>query len=218
MNADYQGMYTDRFGEETIIIRNDARVLRTTIRGVGFWGYDFDGLSPDENTPREKLDSFNIQQGHLCSCVIQCDIPMPVVTNEGLREGQLRVRLDLGEPADNGGLDRETLNLSLSLEGSIFTSSGRSGWFEDELLELQAFLPMGMYMKACINCAYSDYSPYGHGLFGNLACFRGSKEEYLRVKTKAEIFRVWETLTEYVQETYLCPEFRRRTPGTGYRG
>ena len=218
MNAEYQGVYTDRFGEEPIIIRNDARVLRTTIRGVGFWGHDFDGLSPEENTPPEQLDSFTLQQGDLCSCVIECDIPVPIATNEGITEGQLHIRLDLGEPADNGGIDRETVNISLSLEGSTFTGSGRSGWFEDELLELQAVLPKGMYMKACINCAYSDYSPYGHGLFGNLACFRGNKEEYLRVKTKADIFRVWETLTEYVQETYLCAEFKRRSPGTGYRG
>jgi hypothetical protein len=218
VNASYQGIYTDRFGGEPIIIHNDGRVLRTIIRGVRFWGYDFDGLSPEEDTPPEKLASFTLQRGDLCSCVIECDIPVPVVIGEGITEGRLRVRLDLGEPADNGGIDRETLNLSLTVGGNTSNGSGRSGWFEDELLELQAALPEGTYMKACINCAFSDYSPYGHGLFGNLACFRDNKEEYLRVKTKGDIFRVWDTLTEYVQETYLCPEFRKRRPGTGYRG
>ena len=34
-------------------------------------------------------------------------------------------------------------------------------------------------MKACINCAISDYSPYGNGLFGNMICFRGNKAGYL---------------------------------------
>ena len=218
MIVNYQGMYTDRFGEEPILIRNDARVLRTTIRDVPFSGYDFDGLSPEENTQPERLTSFTLQQGDLCSCIIECDIPVPVVTSESTTQGRLSVRLELGEPADNGGLDRETLNLSIYVEGNIFTGSGKSGWFEDELLELQSALPEGVYMKACINCAFSDYSPYGHGLFGSLACFRSNKEEYLRVKTKADIFRVWETMTEYVQETYLCSEFRKRRPGTGYRG
>ena len=133
-------------------------------------------------------------------------------------EGRLHVRLGLGAPADNGGIAHETLNLSLSVGGETFAGSGRSGWFEDELLEIQAALPEGAHVKACINCAFSDYSPYGHGWFGSMACFRDNKEEYLSVKTKGDIFRVWDTLTEYVQETYLCPEYLRRRPGTGYRG
>jgi hypothetical protein len=27
-----------------------------------------------------------------------------------------------------------------------------------------------------------------------------------------------DTMTEFVQETCLCPEFEKRAPGTGYRG
>ena len=218
MNVTYQGNYTDRSGGGPITIHNDGRTLRTTIRGVTFWGYDFDGLSPKENTPPEKLASFTLQQGDLCSCLIECDIPIPVVVGGERGEGRLHVRLDLGEPADHGGIDRETLSLSLVVGENTFAGSGRSGWFEDELLELQAALPEGTYFKACINCAFSDYSPYGHGLFGDMVCFRDHKEEYLSVKTKADIFRVWDTMTERVQETYLCPEFQRRKRGTGYRG
>jgi len=218
VNVTYPGIYTDQSGSVPITIRNDGRVLRTKIRGVDFWGYDFDGLSPEESTPAEELASFTFQHGDLCSCIIECDIPIPVVAGGEIAEGRLHVRLELGEPTDRGGIDREALSLLLLVGGNTFTGSGRSGWFEDELLELQAGLPEGTYIKACINCAFSDYSPYGHGLFGNLACFRDNKEEYLAVTTKADIFRVWDTRTEYVQETYLCPEFRRRRPGTGYRG
>lgn len=218
MGWSYQGTYTDRSGVEPITIRNDGRVLRTTIRGVSFLGRDFDGLSPEEGAPPEGLSSFTLQQGELCSCVIEFDMPVPVFAGGEITEGRLHVRLDLGEPADNGGIDRETLGLSLTVAGDTFNGGGKSGWFEDELSELQAALPEGTYMKACINCAFSDYSPFGHGLFGTLACFRDNKEGYLSAKPKGDIFRVWGTLTEYVQETYLCPEFRRRRPGTGYRG
>jgi hypothetical protein len=62
------------------------------------------------------------------------------------------------------------------------------------------------------------YSPYGHGLFGGLACFRGNKAGYRAVTGKDDLFAVWDTMTEFVQETHLCPEFERRVPGTGYRG
>jgi hypothetical protein len=73
-------------------------------------------------------------------------------------------------------------------------------------------------MKCCFNCAFSDYSPAGSGIFGDMLCFRDNKEEYFKVKDKWDLFRIWETMTEHVQETYLCPEFEKRIPGTGYRG
>jgi hypothetical protein len=73
-------------------------------------------------------------------------------------------------------------------------------------------------MVACINCMYSDYSPYGHGLFGWMMCFRNIREEYRRVRGKADFWSVHDRYDRLVQETYLCPVFERRVPGTGYRG
>ena len=59
---------------------------------------------------------------------------------------------------------------------------------------------------------------WGHDLFGGLACFRDNKSGYRAVRSEGDSFRIWATVTEFVQETYLCPEFERRLPGTGYRG
>jgi len=73
-------------------------------------------------------------------------------------------------------------------------------------------------MKACINCLYSDYSPLGHGLFGCMMCFRNLKAEYVKVTTKDELWPIHDRYDRLVQETYLCPDFERRIPGTGYRG
>jgi hypothetical protein len=38
------------------------------------------------------------------------------------------------------------------------------------------------------------------------------------VRTKKEFWSVSGRQDRFVQETYLCPEFERRVPGTGYRG
>jgi hypothetical protein len=54
-------------------------------------------------------------------------------------------------------------------------------------------------------------------MFGGLTCFRDNKTGYRAVNSKSAMFQAWGTMTEYVQETYLCPEFEKRTPGTGYR-
>jgi hypothetical protein len=191
------------------------------VRGVEFAGSDFDGLEPLLDLADPRLASFTLDHGSLCACHLEWVMPLPVVVGQEFTTGQLQVYLELGSPRPEGnrGIDQEVLRLCLSFEGASFWSKGASGgWFEDELIDIQRALPEGMYLKACVACAFSDYSPYGHGLFGSLACFRGNKAAYRHVTGKQGIFAIWNTMTEFVQETYCCPEFERRRPGTGYRG
>ncbi|HEV8650852.1 MAG TPA: hypothetical protein VG276_16000 [Actinomycetes bacterium] len=49
-----------------------------------------------------------------------------------------------------------------------------------------------------------------------MRCHRDAKQQYLAVKSKHDYWSV--PVIEEVMETYLCPEYQRRTPGTGYRG
>jgi hypothetical protein len=213
----YPATYSDAQGSETTTIDNDGETLGLSLRGIEFVGRDFDSLEPKAAAP-EQLRPFSLNQGCLCSCRIECRIPVPVHDHGRLLDGALSVEMVLGDPAPNGWLDREHLRIVLEYESKRFASSGRSGWFEDELLGIQAQLPEGVFIKACINCLYSDYSPYGHGLFGCMMCFRNLKAEYLKVTTKQEFWSVHGRQDRFVQETYLCPEFERRIPGTGYRG
>jgi len=218
MHSTYPTKYRDKHGEEATSISNDGITLSMVVRGIEFRGSDFDSLEPTcDNTPSQ-LSSFTLQHGELCSCVIDTEIPIPVVDGDRVVEGVLAVHLELGDPKPNGALDREVLTLSLRVEDRVFASSRMSGWFEDDLLDIEGQMPAGSCMKCCHNCEFSDYSPSGHGLFGKLACFRDNKQGYLSVKGKRDLFAIWKTMTAFVQETYLCPEFNRRNAGTGYRG
>jgi hypothetical protein len=218
MYAEYPARYRDEHGEEETTLRNDGKTLRMRVRGVEFSGAIFDDFEPEEGTDASALAPFRLSQNALYGYTIDFDMPMPTVANGVDTEAILHVRVALGVLDERGGLDREEIHLTLRYADNEYCGSGHSGWFEDELLEIQKTLPEGVYMQACINCAFSDYSPYGHQVFGDMACFRDNKEGYLQVNSKADIFRVWGTATELVQETYLCPEFQRRKPGMGYRG
>lgn len=218
MTATYPARYRDRSGEEWTTICNDGKRLTMVVRGVRFEGTDFDGFEPADAPAPEQLSSFAFLRGSLWYCAIEADMPLPVATPTGTADGLLTFELELGEALPTNQMDREQLTLSLAVGGQTYRSRGTSGWFEDELLDLQKQLPAGWFLRACITCAFSDYSPYGHGLFGNLACFRGNKDGYRRVSGKDDLFAVWATMTGFVQETHLCPEFERREPGTGYRG
>jgi hypothetical protein len=215
--ADYPALYSDAMGCVETTIFNDGELLRLSLRGVEFIGRDFDSLEPVGATP-EQLLQFRLHRGDLCSCQLRCQIPVPVQQENKLSDGMLFVEIVLGEPVSTVGIDRLELRLVLTYDGNKFVSVGTSGWFEDELLSIQSQLPEKVFIKACINCLYSDYSPYGHGLFGGMMCFRNLKTEYLKIKSKREFLPLHGRQDRFVQETYLCEEFERRTPGTGYRG
>lgn len=217
-NNIYPGTYSDADGEESIQIRNDGATLTVSIRGVEFAGRDFDSLEPIDNTPPEHLKLFRLHFNALASCKFTFEMRISVVVDDRDCAGVLQVILTLGDPKPNGALDKEILVLQLGWEGQSVCSSGKSGWFEDELLEIQQALPQGTLIKSCINCLYSDYSPLGHGLFGTMMCFRNIKEQYLAVRTKDDFFEVQDHHDRLVQETFLCSDFTRRVPGTGYRG
>jgi hypothetical protein len=223
MTVGYPARYKDRFGEERTTILNDGKTLTMVVRGVRFRGNDFDTFEPQDVSDPMQLSSFSFLHGGLCFCLIEADIPVPVVTPSGEVNGLLTFELELGEPLPTGQMNGERLKLRLTVNEMIYSSEGRTGWFEGEMLDLQGRLPSGTFMKACINCAFSDYSPYGHGLFGNMICFRANKAGYLALPAgedfeKDAYFDVMDTVSEMVQETYVCPEFERRAQGTGYRG
>lgn len=217
MRASYPARYHDDSGDLDGVIENDGRTLRLKLGAVEFSGTDFDGLEP---TQRDSLpERFTLdRERDLCHCALDFAIPHAVLTGTGREEGFLHVHLELGKPRVTGGLDHELVRLELRVGERRFASRGASGWFEDELDDVQRALPSGWHLHSCYGCAYSDYSPAGHGLFGGLACFRGNKSGYLAVEDKVDLFKVWPTLTESVQETYVCPEFDRRRPRAGYRG
>lgn len=217
MNETYPATYRDSHGEESTFLHNDGKTLQMKVRGVEFSGERFDDFTA-EDTELALLTDFNFNLGDLCDYSLKWTMPIPISENGNMIKATLRGEIILGVPTERGWIDRQDVTFSLDYNGKTFQSNGKSGWFETELLEIQKALPPGILMKACITCALSDYSPYRHSLFGCLACFRGNQKAYLEVNNKYDLFAVWDTLTEFVQETYLCPQFLPRQKGAGYRG
>ena len=216
----YPTVYRDRHGDVETFIEEEGHHLRVMLRGVAFSGDDFDSLSPEHPLSDEERDLFVLSAGDacLCACTMEWGMPLAILASGTEVTAELRVVLDLGEPRDDGGITDEQLTLHVRSPIGELRSRGLSGWFEDELLEIQAQLPPDHTLKCCIACAHSDYSPHGHGLWGDLACFRGCKDEYAGVDSKGALFALWSKMTEVVPETYVCPEFGVRRAGTGYRG
>jgi len=211
-------IYSDARGDVISEIENDGKNLTTRLRGVTFLGDDFDSLSPVEDTSEEFLHEFDLHQGFLCCCKLVVTIPTTVIEREVELKVDLEATIELGASSSKGGLESEDVSIRLLHPKGEINSTGTSGWFENELLDVQRGLPNGSSLKNCIGCAYSDYSPFGHGLFGDMLCFRNLKEEYSTVKSKNDLWPLHDRFDRFVQETYLCDEFMVRQPHTGYRG
>ncbi|MFJ6081131.1 DUF6304 family protein [Streptomyces sp. NPDC092369] len=219
----WPGRYTDRHGSEDVVFETDGRdVIRTTIRGVRFEGDTMDDLGALSGEPPER--AFSFFDGGLCSCLLEWEVPVPVeVKGSGVRPAVLHCALRMGSPSADPrkGLDSETLTTRLHLDGYDYFNVAGQDDLEEALSEVQRQLPRAARLKACISCAWSDYSAGSHSLMGGLACFRDVKDRYRLVDGKKGphgIFAIWPERTEFVQETWLCEEFEHRIGDRGYRG
>lgn len=217
----FTGSYEDPAGIEHVVWcvePSDGRGfpgydLRTEIRGVAIWGYDFDGLEPVSVAAAQAAGIQLNRADELASCILTGDLPCKIDDGTDMIDGVVTFTLTLRGAADTANPNPRNLRLTTVVDGKQYEVI--DDLFEDGVLRLDECLPPTASIRCCVTCLLSDYSPGGHGLMG-MSCHRDAKEQYLAVKSKADYWSV--PTTETVMETYLCPEYERRIPGTGYRG
>ncbi len=215
----FPGGYRDEAGYEAITWRVEGSRRHelpsldvfTIVRGIGLQGTDFDDLEPaDPSAAAGKLPLG--QAGELTGCVLSGDLPCTAASGGQRRPATIVFSLDLRPGTAMPPGPAHTLTVSLALDAITYQVA--DDWFEGGIQRLEQALPPGTQLVCCLTCLFSDYWPAGHGLTG-LRCHRGAKEQYLAVRSKADYWTV--PVTEEVPETYLCGEYQRRIPGTGYR-
>ncbi|MER7622686.1 DUF6304 family protein [Streptomyces sp. NPDC126503] len=120
----WTGWYRDRSGAEAIVITADGRRVATRIRGVEYTGESFAalGAAPAGGQP-------------LTGCVLEWDLPLPVVVDGVDQQATLSCLLTLGERAD--------LSLTLHYGGAAFEAVVAGGDFEEALERVRRQLPDG---------------------------------------------------------------------------
>lgn len=208
--------YSDEHGAESALLFNDGETLSMTLRDVDFSGSDFDDLRPEPGCSPRALQKFTFHSGALCACTLSLEMPITVSVRGEVRTRPLHAHLILGKARASGsGLEDERLRLAITLEGKRYTTSGKFGWFDDELEELSGLLPAHIFLKICHGCALSHYPAAGYGLFGGLICFKRHKELARTAAHKSpEYWQLFEEpVDSWVQETFVCGEFEREGGG-----
>lgn len=204
-------VFEDRRGREDIVISNDGHVLRTSIRGVSLGGPTFDALEAAMPGPDQPLE-FD-EYGCLAAGTLEVSLSVPATVAGEARRVPLAARIDLSSRS-------RPVELAIKLADGRgpFRGTRHGGDFEAELEDIAGQLPPDARLVCCYTCGLSDYSPSGQQSFGDLGCFRDTSAAYREVESKWDLFALWPSITESVQETHLCPQWEARPAGRGYRG
>ncbi|WP_336318843.1 DUF6304 family protein [Streptomyces lavendofoliae] len=129
----WTGWYRDRRGAEAIVITADGRRIATRIRGVEYAGPSFDGLRAAEENGGLPL----------AGCVLEWDLPLPVITDGTGQQATLSCLLALGEALSDGSPERVDLQLTLHCGGAAYESGLAGGDFDHALDRILRQLPPG---------------------------------------------------------------------------
>ncbi|MGW7429805.1 DUF6304 family protein [Streptomyces sp. NPDC054861] len=120
----WTGWYRDRGGAEAIVITVDGRQVSTRIRGIEYTGAGFGALRAADGSGEP-----------LTGCVLEWDLPLPVVLEGVAEQATLGCLLALGERVD--------LSLTLHYGGAAYESGIAGGDFEEALARVRRQLPAG---------------------------------------------------------------------------
>lgn len=209
----YKATYKDKRGSENVIIKSDGSLLYTSIRGIELYGADFDQLTA-EVIDNNKFDyeMFTNGSGDITNFSLTITFPIQFynsLTNQTFTEN-LIANIVVGKATTIEGLNHEISSLTLNTSSGIYTINKKLEWMEDALLLLQKQLPVNFYLKTCLSCKYSNYSPFGNSMFGSLYCFKNIREQLTSLNDKTDLLNIWtkeamdkEDIVE-VQETFYC--------------
>ncbi|GAA2513505.1 DUF6304 family protein [Streptomyces gobitricini] len=129
----WTGWYRDRRGAEAIAITADGRRIATRIRGVEYAGRSFGGLRAAEENGGLPL----------AGCVLEWDLPLPVLIDGATQQATLSCLLALGEALSDGSPERVDLQLNLHCGGAAYESGLAGGDFDQALDRILRQLPPG---------------------------------------------------------------------------
>ena len=221
---EYPVTYHDKNGTEKTSIKSDGSNLYMTLRGIDFEGTDFEMLTGDIDETKFDYEKFADGSGDLTNFKLSITMPISLFDSQTKKSftAPLTAHIEVGETITVHGLESAINSLTLTTSFGEFSFEKQLEWFEDALLIIQKKLPEHIYLKTCLSCKYSNYSPYGNGLFGSIYCFKRVKDQLLELNGKHDLLHLWteELIKEGkivdVQETFDCSHHQLPTKDDWY--
>lgn len=208
MILEYPTKYQDRRGTEFSKFISDGTTLKITLRGVEFIGHFWELTPiPEQFDKAKKLFDLN-EVGELSAIhdyntnlpanySLSVKLPIKIVTNE------------------DHEIDAE-IDFNINPNKMEFLIDGKSYNFEKPNFEYGLSVEFTStlkfkYVKCCINCKYSEFSPFGNQEYGDLMCFKNCKSAWENIGyTGLKETENWKYLKNRnsTQEAFWCEDFK----------
>ncbi|MBK9248892.1 MAG: hypothetical protein IPM69_12455 [Ignavibacteria bacterium] len=219
MILEYPTEYRDSKGIEKSTFITDGKSLKIKLRSIEFEGHFWDLRPLSQNNVRIK-ELFVIQDQ---------DILQPIYNKDGsfrayvsyyagsLTEYSLKIQMPIKVIMHNDKEANALIEFELFPGELYFVFEGNRYNFERPNFEygLSPEFTTSFnikYIKCCTNCKYSEYDPFGNDDYGDLMCFKNSKEEwsklgYIALKHMSNQNWYKDLNVEKTQEAFWCDEF-----------
>jgi hypothetical protein len=201
----YPTTYNDNFGKEDSSFSSDGTSLKINIRNQTFVGQNFDSLELEVTGTETNFNFCLNEYNSLTDCCFQIKIPIKVRQNTEILSAGLNIEIAL---ENSKHPTTKVFELAVGKD-SFDLQNGKENamWFESQMIQLQKLLPQNTKINSCIFCAFSNYGVSGSDSFGTLHCFKGIKNEIVKVKNKSEYMDAAEKNGGLTQETFWCDEY-----------
>lgn len=209
----YSAKYIDKNGEIPIELISDGLSLEFLVKEVTFKGrmlFDFEVINYSDI---DNLKKFDFYYDGTTNCLSNFNLVfnVPIIISDNKNHeynSQININVFIDDNCINNYVPK--CKIALNYNNEIYEVSGFEYGLIDEKKDINRNkLPKGLYVKSCINCVYSTYSPYGNFEFGDLLCFKEDKEWFRENGyggLKGESPDFWKFR---VQEIYCCNEFEK---------
>ncbi|MCJ8291355.1 MAG: DUF6304 family protein [Flavobacteriales bacterium] len=204
MTLKYPVEYRDSYGSEKGYFISDGKSLVITIRNTVFQGHFWD-LFPVNSAKGEIENLFTLEEFEYSDQTKGCKL------SDYSLKVQLPIKVINADDIEVDGL----INFSMDPYKLEFEIEGKHYQFEKPNFEYglsrEHTTSLNIkHVKCCVNCIYSEYSPYGSDEYGDLMCFKQSKSEWLKIGYQGlKGINNWDDLLtiEKTQEAFWCDEF-----------
>jgi hypothetical protein len=209
MKLEYPTEFKDSKGTEFSKFVTDGKSLKIEVRGVTFEGHFWE-LTPLKGQEENAQKYFDLNEdGELNGIIdlrkkeesigyfsVDVKIPIKILNKDN---NEIDAIIEFGT---------NPYKMNFIINGEKYESERPSleyGMDIDHTKSLNI-----NYIKCCINCKFSEYSPYGNQEYGDMMCFKNCKEEWSLIGyTGLKDPDNWTKIKrrENTQEAYWCNEF-----------
>jgi hypothetical protein len=209
MKLEYPTLFKDARGTEYSKFITDGKSLKIELRGITFEGHFWE-LTPLKGQKENAQKCFDLNEDGYLNGIIDLNT-MEVPNGYFSVDVKIPIKIVNKDNTETDGIFEFGTNvnkMNFIINGKIYPSEKPSFEYGMDIEHTKSLNIH--YIKCCINCKFSSYSPFGNQVYGDMMCFKNCKEAWSMIGYSGLKYPDnWTNIKrrENTQEAFWCSEF-----------